>query len=312
MHRIQLSVIAFLIAVVAVVSLLYLIGYTSAFEASSASVIGETSRESFPPIEILMVGDISFDRYIRQVSEIQGEEYIFSCFEGFLDSFDYVVANLEGPITEHASVSMGTDVGNPDNFVFTFPTTSAQVLARHNISVVTLGNNHIANFGIEGITSTHHFLEMSGVGYFGGVRGVESVFRRSGISFVSYNEFGGQSPDKVAKIVADEKSKGNIVVVYAHWGDEYIDSVPRLRPIATQLVEAGADVIVGAHPHVVLPHEYIDGVPVFYSLGNFIFDQDWNAEVRSGLAVSLTISDGQIMVAEYPVTLEKDGRTCLK
>ncbi len=262
--------------------------------------------------KILIVGDIQLDRYIRKVGNMSGGDFIFSCIDPFLSDYNFVVGNLEGPITENTSISMGTVIGSPENYVFTFPTTSAELLARHNIEVVNLGNNHIGNFGMSGFSLTKEFLNIAGVNYFGGIIGDEPIYSRENISFVSYNEFGGQSPEKVAEIIKSEKQNGKIVIVYAHWGDEYIDSSPRLRGNATLFAESGADLVVGSHPHIVLSSEHIGNTAVYYSLGNFVFDQYWNEEVSTGLTLALDIKDGKINISEFPVTLHKDGRTCLK
>jgi hypothetical protein len=89
-----------------------------------------------------------FDRRIREITEKTGGDYIFSCIDDLLKSVDLVVGNLEGPITKNKSVSKGSVVGSSDNYRFTFPTTTAELLFRHNIRAVTLGNNHINNFGL--------------------------------------------------------------------------------------------------------------------------------------------------------------------
>ena len=81
-------------------------------------------------------------------------------------------------------------------------------------------------------------------------------------------------------------------VVYIHWGNEYevVHSEEQER-MAKSFVSAGADLIVGHHPHVIQDIQLIDGVPVFYSLGNFIFDQYFSKEVTTGLMVELHFSD---------------------
>lgn len=263
------------------------------------------------PTKILFAGDMSFDRYIRQVSEKHGEDFPFSCIDDFLAGMDMIVANLEGPITAHASKSTGSAIGAPENFIFTFPPASAALLARHHIGPVNIGNNHIANFGAEGFAATERYLDAAGVGRFGGLSGDEPIYREQNISFVSYNAFGGQAPAEVGERVRAEKSAGQTVIVYTHWGDEYVDSTEALRPIAKIFADAGADAVIGSHPHVALGHEYIGKTLVYYSLGNFIFDQYWNDQVRKGLAVELTFSPQGITTTEHWLMLEKDGRTCL-
>lgn len=266
-------------------------------------------------VRIFAAGDMLFDRKIRQVSEAYGADYPLSCMKPLIGKADFAVANLEGPITEHPSISLGSVVGSPENFYFTFPTTTASMLARYNFKAVDLGNNHILNFGYSGLASTQTYLSEAGMGYFGGVKENEGVFETEvngvKLSFVAYNEFGGSSPKDIANTILAEKKEGRKVIVYAHWGDEYIDSSPRLRPVAELFADSGATIIIGAHPHVVLGHEYIGDTLVYYSLGNFIFDQYWQEDVRSGLALILTVSNiGKVSVEEYPLDILRDGRTC--
>lgn len=268
--------------------------------------------------KLIFVGDMMFDRHIRKMSEEKGDDFIFSCIDSELARADLVVGNLEGPITLHASVSKGSKVGSPDNYRFTFSSTTAELLARHHIQLVNLGNNHISNFGLSGIASTRAYLEQADVAYFGGLRGNAPVYRAMiggiDLSFVNYNEFGGDTIDIVAKEIGDERALGRTVIVYAHWGEEYIEPPERVRVAARRLAEAGASLIVGSHPHVVKMHEMIGDVPVYYSLGNFIFDQYWNEEVSTGLMLLVHIMKEEgiekINLEERLVRLYKDGRVC--
>lgn len=276
----------------------------------------EKINNSSSSVKILFVGDMMFDRRIREITEKNGEDYIFSCIDDLLKSVDLVVGNLEGPITTNKTVSKGSVVGSPDNYRFTFPTTTAQLLFRHNIKVVTLGNNHISNFGEDGIVSTHDFLEKAGVGYFGGLRDNETIFKKNikGVpfSFIAYNAFGGDDYRFIEEKIKSQSNLGNKVIVYAHWGEEYSINTTHIKEIAKIFVESGASLIVGSHPHVIIAKENIEGVPVYYSLGNFIFDQYWKDEVKNGLAVLVEFKDGSILETEYPVEIFKDGRVCAK
>ena len=265
---------------------------------------------------IIFVGDMFFDRYIRATSRTHGEDHPFICVDAFLKSADMVVGNLEGPITDEDSVSEGTEIGSAENYQFTFPSTTAQLLKKHNIGIVDLGNNHIANFGREGQRVTKKYLTKAGVGYFGGMQGDEPVLEREiggmPFSFVSYNAFLGTSSLAVAQTIESESKKGRTVVLFAHWGEEYSTSTDSLRGDAILFASSGAKIIVGAHPHVVLPHETIDGTPVYYSLGNFIFDQYWNDMVTHGLALTVEVEDGKVAhITEHETRLLPDGRTCM-
>lgn len=268
-----------------------------------------------PKATALFVGDMFFDRHIRLMMERHGADHVFSCLDGFFDDADLVIGNLEGPVTDSPSVSVGTEPGSPDNFRFTFPPETAALLARHGIDVVNLGNNHLGNFGLAGVASTKHYLAEAGVDYFGGLSEEGMVYRtESGgvlLSFVSYNEFGGPDAQVVAERVAAERAAGHTVVVYAHWGEEYMEPPPRVRAAAELFAQAGALLIIGSHPHVVLGSERVGGALVYWSLGNFIFDQYWNEEVSRGLAVEVTFGeDGTLRTQEHPVEMLRDGRTC--
>ncbi len=264
--------------------------------------------------KILFVGDMSFDRWIRQVSDKKGSDFIFSCIDPLLKNADFAIGNLEGPITNNPSISEKSVIGSPANYILTFPTTTAELLARHNFRAVNIGNNHIGTFGSEGLVSTHDYLNKANVGFFGGLIGDETIYRTevNGIklSFVSYNEFGGSNPEIVANSISKEKSAGRTVIVYAHWGDEYSEIITRIQNVAKIFANSGADVIIGSHPHIVLPHEYINNTLVYYSLGNFIFDQYFNDRVSQGLAVILKISSDKIIAEEHPVKLKLSGQTC--
>lgn len=273
---------------------------------------------------ILFIGDMFFDRHIRKAIYRENGDHVFSCIGDFLKSSDMVVGNLEGPVTENASVSIVSNVGAPENFRFTFPTNVPNLLKENNILAVSLGNNHIGNFGKEGIASTKRLLSEVGVGYFGGLEGDEEILRKdvkgNKLSFIAYNQFGGGSEESVEEKIKSEKGEGRMVIIFAHWGEEYVKANANQKSLARSFADAGADLIIGAHPHVIQESEVLEieegdetrKVPVYYSLGNFMFDQYWEESVRTGLAVNIKIKGEIIDIVEQKTYLERDGRTCLK
>jgi poly-gamma-glutamate synthesis protein (capsule biosynthesis protein) len=276
-------------------------------------LVGVLQPQRVHTTEVLFGGDMLFDRYIRLVSERQGTDFVFSCIDEVLAEVDVVIANLEGPITSFPSVSTGTVPGSDDNFVFTFPEGTAELLARYNIGIVNIGNNHIGNFGAGGIEQTKELLAGAGVEYIGDPPSHAVVKRNVNgvpLAFISFTEFGG-SLEKAVSQVQSARTQGYIPIVYAHWGDEYVGVGKRVRAYAYTLVDAGAGLIVGSHPHVVHPSEVHKGTPIYYSLGNFIFDQYFSHDVRSGLLLKVSITQkGDMEFTEIPVYLESDGRTC--
>jgi poly-gamma-glutamate synthesis protein (capsule biosynthesis protein) len=257
-----------------------------------------------------------FDRFIRHVNDVHGSNFLFSCIDSLLKNADFALGNLEGPITANPSISEGTVIGSPENYRFTFPPGTADLLLQHNIKVVSIGNNHIGDYGGAGISSTHDYLTRAGVAYFGGLAGDSPVYRTTDhgidLSFVNFNQFGGDSAEKVAQIISSEHAQNRVVIVYAHWGIEYVDAPQSVRDVARLFANSGANLIIGSHPHITQTHEMIDGTPVYYSLGNFIFDQYFEPNVTKGLALLVHISSkNKITIDEKPVVLNPDGRTCL-
>ncbi len=280
----------------------------------------------FPPVfrpaarvEVMFGGDMMFDRTIRTTMDEKGGNFVFSCIDDVLRHAHMVVANLEGPITANDSKSTGSEVGAPDNYTFTFPTSTAAFLFAHHVSIVNLGNNHIQNFGRSGVRSTMDALRSAGVTYFGDPIEHTVAEREVGgvrLAFINYNEFGPvgwkEEASTTLEQIRNERAKEYITVVYTHWGIEYATtSPPRVQELAHRFVDAGAEIVVGSHPHVIEEHEVYTGKYIYYSLGNFIFDQYWNDAVRHGLLLDVVFSrDGVQSVKGIPVELGRDRRTC--
>jgi len=117
---------------------------------------------------------------------------------------------------------------------------------------------------------------------------------------------------KVQSIINSLKNETDWITVNIHWGEEYDQNADKIQQaIAHQLIDAGADAIVGHHPHVVQEVETYKGKPIFYSLGNFVFDQYFLDEAQEGLAVSLDILGDKINYSLYPLRL-LNGRLDLR
>ncbi len=266
---------------------------------------------------VLFVGDSMFDRTIRSHASAQGEDFLFSCMKDFLASFDVVVANLEGPVTSFDSKSVGTIPGQEGNTTFTFSPTIPKALFDHNVRVVSLGNNHITDFGREGVEMTRSYLKKASVDYFGDpfdAQKKSTIVSVPGATFgiVGYNQFLGvdtvtQTVDEIERL----RDEVDHVIVFSHWGDEYVDANQFQKNSARTFIDAGADVVFGAHPHVIQKREEYKGKTIYYSLGNFIFDQYWDASVRKGLGVEMVTQGGNISFIEHVFELGRDGRTCV-
>jgi gamma-polyglutamate biosynthesis protein CapA len=271
-------------------------------------------------VKILFVGDMMFDRYIREGVGKYGKgnyEYVFEKIKDKLAGYDLVVGNLEGPITDKNSVSVGTAMEAKENLKFTFDPTVAKALADSNIKLVDLGNNHILNQGDDGLEQTKKYLDAAGVQYFGdtGADKSPTLVKNIGgikIGFANYNYSVAGSFEKAIEDIGNLKGKTDAVIVCPHWGTEYKIGDPgqEIRAEAYQLMDAGADIIVGGHPHVVQDSEEYKNKKIYYSLGNFIFDQYFSPETMQGLGVEMTVNSDRMMeYNELNIEMTKRGQT---
>ena len=269
-------------------------------------------------INLLFVGDIMCDRHIRDFSEKFGNDYILTLSKEKLAKYDDVIGNLEGPITEKPSVSQKSAMGEKNNFIFTCDPSWAETLEKNNIQTVNLGNNHILNFGAEGLRETENSLEKAQVNFFGAPEELDKHFlikniKNRKIAFVTFNQFEANGFLKTQKAIEEVKTfQPEAIILYAHWDKEY-EKTPTEKTVtlAHNFIDEGVDLIIGTHPHVVQEQEEYKAKKIYYSLGNFIFDQYFSPETQGGLAVEvkITSSEPKIITKNLTVDIQKNGQT---
>lgn len=272
-------------------------------------------------IKILILGDMMFDRTVRSKINRYGFEYIFGPATTTFSNYDLVVANLEGPISTYKSKTVLDNNKSISGFQFTFATGTAKALKDAGVDVVSLANNHTDNFGQDGLTQTRKFLDDVGVQYFGSPQNTDT--NNSGIStstcigenikdkpntvstnrlcigFIGWHEFGTKNHQKIIDEIVRLRPRVDYLIIFPHWGEEY-KKTPHIEQVRLARVwtDAGADAVIGAHPHVVQQitrRTTADGriVPIFYSLGNFIFDQYFSFDTTHGIGVEIKFSQTQ-------------------
>lgn len=265
---------------------------------------------------ITFAGDAMFDRHIRMIAQKNGYDSLLNDSLGIFSQSDMTIINLEGPITTNVSRSLGSAIGSRDNYYFTFSPEILPFLKKNTMSLLHLGNNHIFNFGEEGLQETQKFLKDSDLGYFGSLSpSLEgSIYRKQmqgvSFSFISYNQFSSVSSAHIAEYIQKEQQQSDFVVVYTHWGEEYKTiSNQKQRDIAHTFIDSGADVIIGSHPHVIQEKEIYKGKTIYYSLGNFIFDQYFSEQTKKGLIVRVLFDkkNNTISFEEFSVSLNVSG-----
>ncbi len=263
---------------------------------------------AFAGVSVLFVGDLMLDRNVARSAVAGGAEALFATSTRELfAAADLRVVNLEGTITTNPSIAQR----NNKILRFTFePALAKQVLALLNVSAASLANNHALDFGEFGYDDTRSYLEQWGVRSFGqpfNESHLSTVLEAKGkkICLVGYMElFDADTASVVQEIVRIKPACWRTVVV-AHWGVEYSTTTSAAqRQEADAFIDAGADLVIGAHPHVVEPVEVYRGKAVFYSLGNFMFDQNFSVATTQGLAVRADFYEDKTTFTQVPLLIK--------
>jgi poly-gamma-glutamate synthesis protein (capsule biosynthesis protein) len=241
-----------------------------------------------------------------------------------LNSFDLTIANLEGNLSDTLP-----QPADPHSVSFVSSPAMLEGFSLAGIDAVTLGNNHSVwndeGWGVQGLLDTIAALDKNGVPYFGAGAGIDRArapwladvagtkIAFLGIDGVTANyevepgpatgvldvdvgatsERPGTNPYLAAQVAADVAAAtqvADVVIPYFHLGAEYVAVVPPWAAQAAHMaIDAGATMVVTNHPHLIQGMEIYGGKPIVYSPGNFILDQMWAAEVRSGYALEIVL-----------------------
>ncbi len=259
-------------------------------------------------VEVIIVGDIMLGRGVAGASDPPGTTRIFDSVSPWLSRADIALGNFEGVIGSEGELSQSFLPADPAHapYRLVVPGVAAWQLRDAGFDLMGLANNHAQDLGDAGLFRTVSDLMAAGVEPIGVSMGAtgwafdpyQPTFREVNglqvaflaVSAVSLPQGAGLlswSPQKALEAIARARHQADIVVVSIHWGDEYIlRSGPAQQELAQKMIEAGADLVVGHHPHVVQDTQVIerggrDGF-VAYSLGNFVFDQ-YEEQARQGL-----------------------------
>lgn len=262
---------------------------------------------------ILFVGDIMLDRGIEYLMEKNSILYPFEKISQFLKGVDIVFGNLEGPIVREP-------IDFPDESLkFTFSPETIEGLSFGNFNLLSLANNHTLDMGKAGLEETRDLLKESNIDFVGDPLfcSQDFSFEKDNIKFLAINKtfpFNCQDQEiiETVQLVKSENPESFLIVII-HWGEEYqLDSSLSQQNLAHKMIDAGAGLIIGSHSHVVQNIEIYQGKVVFYSLGNFIFDQYFSKETQEGLAVGLEIYPKRIIYRLFPIQSEKAQPSLMK
>lgn len=285
----------------------FIVGHELFFSPGEAQVIEESESE----FTAAFVGDMMFGRHVADVREKYGTDYLFEKIRPIFSQADYVSGNLENAVLSQEE----NNYEKLDKIIHLYTDPEAvKTLKSENFSVVNLANNHMMDYGIEGLTDTMSELDDVKLDYVGAGNDVEEA------TTVDYQEINGLTiatlgftdvlvegfsalgyrggvaraiAENVFPAIEEAHEKADLVFVNVHWGVEYDgEPHPKQQELGRAMIDVGADAIIGHHSHVLSEVEKYNNGIIFYGLGNFIFDQGWTRTKDSAVVQYDLLKDG--------------------
>lgn len=258
------------------------------------------------PVFLVSFGDMMLGRYVQTLMSRNTEDYAFSLIDNtYLKMNDLLLANLEGPIAKNAIQTSKT-------IAFRFLPSVVPLIKKYHFDILSLANNHALDMGTQGYTDSRELLTEAGILNFGDPRQLTDdtitkiVKNGQKLAFIGLEEVVYDIDDgKTIEAIKKLSEEGYKVIVMPHWGIEYVHKPnQRQRDLAHKMIDAGAFMVIGHHPHVVQAYETYNGHPIFYSLGNFIFDQYWSEDTQIGLTIALAFTTDKIEITFLPIRID--------
>ena len=294
---------------------------------SFSSVSGSQASDGYPEgeaddtsITLLFAGDVLLSSHVLNAYDTAGGigGVLDENIRKEIDAVDWFMVNQEFPFSNRG------EAAEDKQFTFRLPPSRVNILQEMGVDMVTLANNHALDFGVEALLDTCTTLDDAGIlrvgagadleeakrlqtvelqgktlGFLGATRAIPGYEWNAGAStpgmFTTYD------PSLLLQEIQAAKKICDYVVVYVHWGVEK-STIPEdyQRTMGRQYIDAGADLVIGAHPHVLQEIEYYQGKPIVYSLGNFVF----GSSIPQTMLLEVTLTEAEDSGAQSPLEAE--------
>lgn len=287
--------------------------------ATPAPTLSDKPTGNGGQVKLTFVGDVLLASKVEDILKQKGFDYPYSNVKDFLSKPDYTIANLETPITTRGTVQT-------KDYVYRSSPSALPALKASGIDLVNLANNHVMDYGTEGLLDTMNALDQEGVKRIGAGKDLEEAYKpviveKEGvkIAFFGFSRVVPEASWKAGpghpgvaetysykppvEAIQKAKESADLVVVVAHWGVERSDHPDKYQTeLAHRYIDAGADLVVGGHPHVLQGFEQYKGKWIAYSLGNFIFTTNDNPKTWETVILEAACSkDKQCSIHLVPI-----------
>ena len=252
------------------------------------------------------VGDVMLDRGVEFYIDKYAEgnfKFPFQYVAEITSEYDILFGNLEGPIS---------DTGQDLRKLYSFRMDPDAILGLEyaGFDVVSVANNHAFDWGGEAFRDTLSRLDLAGIVHVGENYRYKIIEAKGArVAFLAFSQFSGFRESEFKENIMEARKNSDIVVVSFHFGDEYAPPTDFQKRISHLAVDSGADLVIGHHPHVIQPSEYYKEKYIIYSLGNFVFDQNFSAETMEGLVVEVEFDKDKISaIKERKVKIDEKYR----
>ncbi|OGC93182.1 hypothetical protein A2899_00005 [Candidatus Amesbacteria bacterium RIFCSPLOWO2_01_FULL_49_25] len=261
-------------------------------------------------ISIAVTGDVLLARSVNaKMVELNDFTYPWKNVAEKLRGADVTYINLETPLTTDCRPTM-------EGMTFCGDVRGVQGLKFAGVDVANLANNHACNYGAAGLSQTKEVLRNAGISWTGTEDGEPVIeVKKKKIGFLGFSDLGAggcgiNGTAKLTEKVKSLKELADLVVVQFHFGLEYRDK-PAVRQVnlARQAIDAGADLVVGNHPHWIQTTERYKDKLIVYSHGNFIFDQTWSKKTMEGVVGWYEWENASVSASFLPVNTGYDLQT---
>ena len=302
------------LAVLVLLGLVIGLAWAEQLEEEKVPAVSPQVVEPSYQVSLVAVGDIMLARKVERLMQAHGTDYPFARIEHKLQEADITFGNLESPLSERGNPLPGKGI------CFRARPEMAARLKQAGLDVLSVANNHALDYDTDAFLDTLELLRSSRIEPVGGGRNIDEarqpvIIEKNGlgVGFLAYTIFAdiyydyryrrtfratetisGVAPleqELILEDVAALRPQVDVVIVSLHWGTEY-SRYPDAgqQELGRALIDGGADLIIGHHPHIIQGFERYGNGLIAYSLGNFIFDQNQHVFTRQGLILDLQLT----------------------